>query len=98
MQKLDHNISFQEKGQFFSPKIVEISENCDHSIDSTDEADSTSFAISLSKAAILITITKLDKNAEGVNFITTYCEIVKRRHRQLGNQVQFSFSESWKYQ
>jgi hypothetical protein len=34
MQKLDHNIGFWEKRQFFRRKLAKIAENCDHNIDS----------------------------------------------------------------
>jgi hypothetical protein len=33
MQKLDHNIGFWEKRQFFLRKLLKIAENCDHNID-----------------------------------------------------------------
>jgi hypothetical protein len=33
MQKLDHNIGFWEKRQFFRQKLAKLAENCDHNID-----------------------------------------------------------------
>jgi hypothetical protein len=33
MQTFEHNNGFWEKRQFFSQKMAEIAENCDHNID-----------------------------------------------------------------
>jgi hypothetical protein len=33
LKKIDHNIGFREKRQFFRRKLGKIAENCDHKID-----------------------------------------------------------------
>jgi hypothetical protein len=33
LKKIDHNIGFWEKRQFFRRKLSKIAENCDHNID-----------------------------------------------------------------
>jgi hypothetical protein len=33
LKKIDHNIGFREKRQFFHRKLGKIAENCDHNID-----------------------------------------------------------------